>query len=145
MSGRPPNSFLLDEQLRLRFVAGVPPDYFSVDGQLWGTPVYDCDALRRTHYQWCIARNRALLAHVDLIRLDHFRGFAAAWLVPAGAPTGARGPLVARTGGRVLERLARRLGRFAVYRRGPGAHHADVHALRDQFHLLGNARPAVRL
>ena len=79
-----PELFLLDKQHRPRFVGGVPPDYFSSEGQLWGNPVYDWEALRRTGYRWCIDRMRALLAHVDLIRLDHFRGFAAAWHVPAG-------------------------------------------------------------
>ncbi|MGA7925410.1 MAG: 4-alpha-glucanotransferase, partial [Candidatus Sulfotelmatobacter sp.] len=74
-----PQLFLLDEQHRPRFVAGVPPDYFSAQGQLWGNPVYNWDAVRSTGYRWCIDRLRALLAHVDVIRLDHFRGFAAAW------------------------------------------------------------------
>jgi 4-alpha-glucanotransferase len=82
-----PELFLLDEHRRPRFVAGVPPDYFSANGQLWGNPVYDWDVLRRTGYRWCIDRLRALLAHVDAIRLDHFRGFAAAWHIPVGAPT----------------------------------------------------------
>jgi 4-alpha-glucanotransferase len=79
-----PDFFLLDEHRRPRFVAGVPPDYFSAQGQLWGNPVYDWEALRRTGYRWCIERLRALLAHVDVVRLDHFRGFSAAWYVPAG-------------------------------------------------------------
>jgi 4-alpha-glucanotransferase len=80
-----PDIFLLTEQRRPQFVAGVPPDYFSADGQLWGNPVYNWDALRRSGYRWCIDRMRALLAHVDLVRLDHFRAFAAAWHVPMGA------------------------------------------------------------
>ena len=88
-----PELFLLDDQRRPRFVAGVPPDYFSAQGQLWGNPVYDWEALRRTGYRWCIDRLRALLAHVDAIRLDHFRGFAAAWHVPAGARNGPIGPM----------------------------------------------------
>ena len=71
-----PELFLLDERHRPRFVAGVPPDYFSAQGQLWGNPVYNWDALRATGYRWSIDRVRALLAHVDAIRLDHFRGFA---------------------------------------------------------------------
>src|SRR5262249_44891410 len=82
-----PELFLLDQQPRPRFVAGVPPDYFSAQGQLWGNPMYDWDALQRTGYRWCIDRVRALLAHVDMVRLDHFRAFAAAWHVPAGAAT----------------------------------------------------------
>src|SRR4029077_12130785 len=80
-----PELFLLDEQHRPRVVAGVPPDYFSAQGQLWGNPIYNWDALRQSRYRWPIARLRALLAHVDVIRLDHFRAFAAAWHVPAGA------------------------------------------------------------
>src|SRR5271169_2493117 len=64
-----PELFMLDEQHRPRFVAGVPPDYFSVQGQLWGNPVYDWDAVRRTGYRWCLDRFRALLGHVDMIRI----------------------------------------------------------------------------
>ena len=103
-----PELFLLDEQRRPRFVAGVPPDYFSADGQLWGNPVYDWDALRASGYRWCIDRLRALLAHVDVIRLDHFRGFAAAWHVPAGAPTARAGQWVPGPGRRVLRAPSRR-------------------------------------
>ena len=86
-----PELFLLDEHDRPLFVAGVPPDYFSSTGQLWGNPVYDWEALRDTGYRWCIDRLRALLAHVDVIRLDHFRAFAAAWHVPAGSATAGTG------------------------------------------------------
>ena len=86
-----PDLFLLDQQHRPRFVAGVPPDYFSAQGQLWGNPVYDWAALRRTGYRWYIDRVRALLAHVDVLRLDHFRGFAAAWHVPGGRRRRRRG------------------------------------------------------
>ena len=93
-----PELFLLDDQRRPRFVAGVPPDYFSAQGQLWGNPVYNWEALRQTGYRWCIDRLRALLAHVDVIRLDHFRAFAAAWHVPAGAPTAQSGQWVSGPG-----------------------------------------------
>ncbi|MGH3007256.1 MAG: 4-alpha-glucanotransferase [Gaiellaceae bacterium] len=72
-------------------VAGVPPDDFSATGQLWGNPLYDWPALRRTGYRWWIERFRRTFAHVDLTRLDHFRGFVAYWAVPAGAPTAERG------------------------------------------------------
>jgi 4-alpha-glucanotransferase len=68
-----PELFLLDKQRRPTFVAGVPPDYFSAEGQLWGNPVYDWDALRRNGYEWWLERLRALLSHVDIVRLDHFR------------------------------------------------------------------------
>ncbi|MGB9434161.1 MAG: 4-alpha-glucanotransferase, partial [Candidatus Acidiferrum sp.] len=89
-----PEFFLLDECQRPRFVAGVPPDYFSANGQLWGNPVYNWDALRSRGYWWWIDRIRTLLGHVDVIRLDHFRGFAAAWHVPAGAKTAQSGEWV---------------------------------------------------
>src|SRR5262249_7239559 len=82
-----PDCFQLDDHLRPRFVAGVPPDYFSAKGQLWGNPVYDWERLRQSGYRWCIDRLKALLAHVDLVRLDHFRGFSAAWHVLPNAPT----------------------------------------------------------
>lgn len=89
-----PELFLLDEQRRPRFLAGVPPDCFSSQGQLWGNPVYNWDTLRKSGYRWWIARLRSLLSHVDVIRLDHFRGFTAAWHVPAGAPTAQTGSWV---------------------------------------------------
>src|SRR4030095_9968152 len=89
--GAHPEMFLLDARHRPRVVAGVPPDYFSAQGQRWGNPVYDWNALAADSYRWCLDRLSALLAHVDAIRLDHFRGFAAAWHVPAGAPTAESG------------------------------------------------------
>ena len=101
-----PELFLLDERLRPQFVAGVPPDYFSATGQLWGNPVYNWDAVRATGYRWCIDRLRALLAHVDVIRLDHFRGFAAAWHVPAGAPTAQSGQWVPGPGAELFSSCA---------------------------------------
>jgi 4-alpha-glucanotransferase len=88
-----PELFLLDSTYRPRVVAGVPPDYFSAQGQRWGNPVYDWDALAARGHHWCIDRVRALLAHVDAIRLDHFRGFAAAWLYRPGAPTAQSEPV----------------------------------------------------
>src|SRR4030095_10098663 len=78
-----PELFLLDAQHRPRVVAGVPPDHFSAQGQRWGNPVYAWDALRVRKYGWWIDRARALLDYLDAVRLDHFRGFAAAWHIPA--------------------------------------------------------------
>ena len=132
-----PELFLLDEKRRPRFVAGVPPDYFSSQGQLWGNPVYNWDALRQTAYRWCIDRFRALLAHVDVIRLDHFRGFAAAWHVPAGAPTAQFGQWVPGPGGDFLSSVETELGALPFIAEDLGLITADVHALRDQFHLPG--------
>jgi 4-alpha-glucanotransferase len=132
-----PELFLLDEQRRPRFVAGVPPDYFSSNGQLWGNPVYDWEALRGTGYRWCIDRLRALLAHVDAIRLDHFRGFAAAWHVPAGAPTAQSGKWVPGPGADFFQAAQRELGALPLIVEDLGLITPDVRALRDQFHLPG--------
>jgi 4-alpha-glucanotransferase len=107
-----PQFFLLDKQHRPRFVAGVPPDYFSSTGQLWGNPVYNWDALRQAGYRWWIARLRSLLCHVDVIRLDHFRGFAAAWHVPAGAPTAETGSWVPGPGSEFFQAVEKELGRL---------------------------------
>src|SRR5580704_12086816 len=132
-----PELFLLDEQQRPRFVAGVPPDYFSAQGQLWGNPVYNWDAVRSTGYRWCIDRLRALLAHVDLIRLYHFRGFAAAWHVPAGAPTAQSGQWVAGPGASFFQAAQTDLGHLPFIAEDLGMITADVQALRDQFRLPG--------
>jgi 4-alpha-glucanotransferase len=132
-----PGLFLLDEQHRPRFVAGVPPDYFSAQGQLWGNPVYNWDAVRSTGYRWCIDRLRALLAHVDVIRLDHFRGFAAAWHVPAEAQTAQSGQWVTGPGASFFQAVQTDLGHLPFIAEDLGMITADVQALRDQFGLPG--------
>lgn len=132
-----PEFFLLDEHRRPRFVAGVPPDYFSAQGQLWGNPVYNWDALRATGYRWSIDRLRALLSHVDAIRLDHFRGFGAAWHVPAGAPTAQSGQWVPGPGATFFEAVRNELGSLPFIAEDLGLITPDVSALRDQFQLPG--------
>jgi len=132
-----PELFLLDERRHPRFVAGVPPDYFSSQGQLWGNPVYNWDALRATGYRWSVDRLRALLAHVDAIRLDHFRGFAAAWHVPAGAPTAQSGQWLPGPGSEFFEAVEKELGGLPFIAEDLGLITPDVHTLRDQFRLPG--------
>jgi 4-alpha-glucanotransferase len=132
-----PELFLLDEQHRPRFVAGVPPDYFSAKGQLWGNPVYDWDAIRRTGYRWCIDRLRALLTYVDAVRLDHFRGFAAAWHVPGAAPTAQSGQWVPGPGAEFFNAVQSELGGLPFIAEDLGLITPDVSALRDQFNLPG--------
>jgi len=129
--------FLLDEQRRPRFVAGVPPDYFSAQGQLWGNPVYDWEAIRRTGYRWCIDRLRTLLAQVDVLRLDHFRGFSAAWYVPAGAPTAQSGQWTLGPGAEFFRAVESELGALPFIAEDLGLITPDVGALRDHFHLPG--------
>jgi len=132
-----PELFLLDEQHRPLFVAGVPPDYFSAQGQLWGNPVYNWDVLKRTGYRWCIDRLRASLAHVDVIRLDHFRGFAAAWHVPAGAPTAQSGNWMPGPGADLFQAVQRELGTLPFIAEDLGMITPDVTALRDQYQVPG--------
>ena len=132
-----PELFLLDDQRRPRFVAGVPPDYFSAQGQLWGNPVYNWERLRQTGYRWCIDRLRALLAHVDVIRLDHFRAFAAAWHVPAGAPTAQSGQWAPGPGADFFKAVKKELGGLPFIAEDLGLITADVCALRDQFQVPG--------
>src|SRR5262249_19599401 len=117
--------------------AGVPPDYFSPRGQLWGNPVYDWDALRRSGYRWWVDRLRALLAHVDLVRLDHFRGFAAAWQVPAGATTAQSGQWLPGPGADLFRAAREALGRLPLIAEDLGLITPDVPRLRQEFRLPG--------
>ena len=132
-----PELFLLDAEHRPRVVAGVPPDYFSAQGQRWGNPIYDWDALGARGYRWCIDRVRALLAHVDAIRLDHFRGFTAAWHIPAGAPTAQSGQWVPGPGADFFDAVQKVLGGLPFLAEDLGIITPDVSALRDAFHLPG--------
>jgi 4-alpha-glucanotransferase len=132
-----PELFLLDAQHRPHVVAGVPPDYFSAHGQRWGNPVYDWNALRAGGYRWWIDRARALLAHVDAIRLDHFRGFAAAWHVPVSAPTAEAGEWVPGPGSGLFAVADKVLGALPFLAEDLGIITPDVKALRDAFHLPG--------
>jgi 4-alpha-glucanotransferase len=132
-----PELFVLDEQHKPRFVAGVPPDYFSAQGQLWGNPVYNWDMLGKNGYRWCIDRLRALLTHVDVVRLDHFRGFAAAWHVPAEATSAQSGHWATGPGADFFRAVEKALGGLPFIAEDLGVITPDVCALRDQFHLPG--------
>jgi 4-alpha-glucanotransferase len=132
-----PECFRLDEHLRPRLVAGVPPDAFSAQGQLWGNPVYDWDALRRDGFRWWLDRLRAWLAHVDLVRLDHFRGFAAAWHVPVGAITAQTGEWVPGPGPDLFRAVRTDLGRLPLIAEDLGLITDDVRRLREEFRLPG--------
>jgi 4-alpha-glucanotransferase len=132
-----PELFLLDEEHKPRFVAGVPPDYFSPLGQRWGNPVYNWEALRSSGFRWCIDRMRALLAHVDAIRLDHFRAFAAAWQIPAGAATAQSGDWVPGPGADFFNTVQKELGCLPFIAEDLGMITPDVYALRDQFQIPG--------
>jgi 4-alpha-glucanotransferase len=132
-----PELFLLDKEYRPRFVAGVPPDYFSEDGQLWGNPMYDWDALRQTCFRFYIDRLRALLAHVDIIRLDHFRAFAAAWQVPADAKTARAGYWRPGPGAEFFKAVQEEVGFLPFIAEDLGVITPDVCAVRDEFRIPG--------
>ena len=132
-----PELFLVDENLNPKVMAGVPPDYFSADGQLWGNPIYDWEALRATGYRWWIDRLQARLEYLDAIRIDHFRGFEAAWHVPAGAPTAASGHWVPGPGAHFFDKLLSALGGLPLLAEDLGMVTPAVAGLRDQFKLPG--------
>jgi 4-alpha-glucanotransferase len=132
-----PELFQLDTQRRPTVVAGVPPDYFSETGQLWGNPLYDWTALRRTGFAWWVDRLRATLRLVDLVRLDHFRGFQAYWEVPAGATTAVGGRWVHGPGEELLSALRAALGELPIIAEDLGFITPEVDALRERFGLPG--------
>jgi 4-alpha-glucanotransferase len=132
-----PDLFLIDADRRPQFVAGVPPDYFSAEGQLWGDPLYNWDAHRRTGYDWWITRISTVLSLVDIVRLDHFRAFAAAWHIPAGATTAINGEWRPGPGADFFSAAKTRLGSLPLIAEDLGLITPDVIALRDQFELPG--------
>jgi 4-alpha-glucanotransferase len=132
-----PNLFVLDEERKPTVVAGVPPDYFSATGQLWGNPHYDWEVMKKTGYAWWIARMKATLAQVDLVRLDHFRGFEAYWEIPAENTTAEIGEWVPGPGADLLRALRSALGGLPLIAEDLGVITPEVEALRDEFHLPG--------
>jgi 4-alpha-glucanotransferase len=118
-------------------VGGVPPDYFTHLGQLWGNPVYDWDAARRGDFAWWRARLRAQLTRFDLLRLDHFRALVAYWAVPAGAPDARGGAWHATPGEELLRRLRDELGELPLLAEDLGVITPEVVALRKAFALPG--------
>ena len=118
-------------------VAGVPPDYFCETGQLWGNPVYDWEYLESTNFAWWIRRLKETLAHVDLVRLDHFRGFEAFWSVPAGEKTAINGTWIKAPGYKFFEMVARELGSLPILAEDLGDIDQPVLDLRDHFQFPG--------
>ena len=132
-----PELFQLDAGRRPTVVAGVPPDYFAATGQLWGNPLYDWDTLRQTGFAWWIDRLRAALRLVDVVRLDHFRGFQAYWEVPAGAATAVGGRWMPGPGDELLSALHKALGGLPLIAEDLGFITPEVDALRERFGLPG--------
>lgn len=130
--------FALDEDLEPTLVAGVPPDYFNDEGQFWGNPLYDWDALRREGFDWWRARLEAQFLRFDLLRLDHFRALESYWAIPAGATSAREGHWEAGCGDELLERLSVRDG-MPIVAEDLGIITDEVRALRDRFGLPGMA------
>jgi 4-alpha-glucanotransferase len=118
-------------------MAGVPPDYFSETGQLWGNPVYNWDYLESTNFAWWVGRIREILAHVDLIRIDHFRGLESFWSVPAGEETAIHGQWVKAPGYALFETIRDELGSLPIIAEDLGDIDQAVLDLRDHFEFPG--------
>lgn len=131
------DKFKLNTDGSAEVVAGVPPDYFSKTGQLWGNPIYDWDAMRRDGYAWWISRFRNTFATVDIVRVDHFRGFAASWEVPGKDKTAENGRWVDVPGKELFFALKAALGDLPVIAEDLGVITPDVEELRDGFGFPG--------
>jgi 4-alpha-glucanotransferase len=129
--------FQLDETGKPTVVAGVPPDYFSKTGQLWGNPLYRWDAMALDGYGWWVARMRSACDLYDMLRIDHFRGFEAYWEVPATERTAVKGRWVKGPGEALFRAFLGALGRLPVVAEDLGVITPEVEELRDRFDLPG--------
>lgn len=132
-----PDLFFLDEDLAPIKVAGVPPDYFSATGQLWGNPIYNWDHIAEQDYGWWLRRFEQVFTTVDIARLDHFRGFAAYWAIPAGEETAINGEWEPGPGAPFFQTVKDALGELPIIAEDLGHITEDVLELREQFSLPG--------
>ncbi len=129
--------FTVDENGKLTFVAGVPPDYFSETGQLWGNPLYKWDEMEKNEFLWWRKRFSSLLEFVDIIRIDHFRGFEAYWKIPGDAVIAIDGKWIKAPGVKLFEIVKKYLGDLPILAEDLGVITPPVEALRDQFGFPG--------
>ncbi len=129
--------FQLDKNSQAKSVAGVPPDYFSETGQLWGNPLYDWEAMKEDGFQWWLNRIQACLKLVDYVRIDHFRGFEAYWSVPAKEETAINGKWVTCPGNELFSAIKKELGDIPIIAEDLGVITEGVEKLRDDFGLPG--------
>jgi len=132
-----PDQFKLNEDGTPIVVAGVPPDYFSATGQLWGNPLYDWKQMQADGFKWWIDRVSATLETFDIARIDHFRGFAACWEIPGGDKTAERGRWVTAPGRELFTAIREALGQVPIIAEDLGVITPDVEALRDDFGFPG--------
>ncbi|GBD87982.1 4-alpha-glucanotransferase [bacterium BMS3Abin03] len=129
--------FTVDEDGKLETVAGVPPDYFSPTGQLWGNPLYRWKVMEKDDFLWMRKRFESLYELIDIIRIDHFRGFDAFWEIPGDAKTAAKGRWVKAPGEKLFESLIKHLGDVPILAEDLGVITPEVEALRDKFNFPG--------
>jgi 4-alpha-glucanotransferase len=134
-----PDLFRLNSDLDPEVVAGVPPDFFSNDGQRWGNPLYRWDVMQERGYSWWIDRMRWLTRNFDYIRLDHFRGFSQFWEIPASEPTAIHGRWVDGPKDDLFVKLREALGGLPFFAEDLGYITPDVHALRERLKIPGMA------
>ena len=132
-----PDLFLLDENDQPLYVAGVPPDYFSDTGQLWGNPLYQWNNHIESNFHWWLDRIKFTLKQFDLLRIDHFRGFCANWQIPAGMPTAEIGEWSPGPGSRFFDTLMTTLGDLPFIAEDLGDITLDVVELRERYNLPG--------
>lgn len=133
-----PENFMLDpDTLKPSTMAGVPPDYFSETGQLWGNPTYNWEELQKTEFSWWLQRIQAQLDYNDLIRIDHFRGFESYWAVPGDQDTAIHGEWVEAPGYAFFETVEAKLGKLPFLAEDLGTITPEVGALRDRFEFPG--------
>lgn len=132
-----PEQFKLGKNGNPLVVAGVPPDYFSTTGQFWGNPLYNWDRMLEDGFKWWIKRVEATLNVVDIVRVDHFRGFAACWEIPGGDKTAERGRWVEAPGKELFTAIRRALGELPIIAEDLGVITPDVVALRNEFGFPG--------
>lgn len=132
-----PHLFKLDSNGEPTHVGGVPPDYFSSTGQRWGNPVFNWDAMRQDNFEWWVRRMRHNIALVDKIRLDHFRGFAGYWEIPASETTAINGKWIDAPGMELFRIFTLRFGVLPIIAEDLGVITADVRELKQQFNLPG--------
>ncbi len=131
------SQFLLDEAGQPTVIAGVPPDYFSESGQRWGNPIFDWDLMAEDGFRWWRARMRQAVSRFDTVRIDHFRGIAGYWEIPATEQTAVNGRWCPGPGAALFEAIRDDLGEIPVIAEDLGVITDDVIALREQFHLPG--------
>jgi 4-alpha-glucanotransferase len=129
--------FQLDEHGNAAVVSGVPPDYFTADGQLWGNPIYNWERIEAAGWDWWIRRLRHTFTTVDMVRLDHFRGFEAYWEVPAGDKTARNGRWVKGPGAKLFAAAEKALGPLPIVAENLGVITPEVEAIRHQFNYPG--------